>query len=444
MSKDHKTAVTRALDDLKADVVHVGLFDYAAMFRERRLRRDDFLATLDTAVFANVPPKWDSAETIFAAGPYRSERIAVDAASIRPYPFEANAAAAVADYIGPQQDIMPRAVLKRQLAKAESMGFTAEAAFEFEFIVLAETADTLRSKGFVDAALFAADNRCWSGQTAATFAPFVSDLETLLGKGGIDLYSLSGELGPGCFEATLRHQPALRAADDAAFFRSFTKSFCRRRDLTASFMAMLGTGFPGIGGHVTISLKDAEGENVFAAPEAEHGLSKTARAFLAGMIAGVPEGFPLCNHTVNDYRRLAPGSWAPKTMSWAPYNYAAAVRTAAETPAMTRLEFRLPGADCNPFLSLALVLATGLDGLERGLELTSAPITSGGPGEIPEGVPRLPLDLASATATFRASANARAWFGDAFVDHFATVCEVEDAALRRAVSAEEVRRYLEG
>jgi glutamine synthetase len=444
VTKDLKAQIAPALDALKADVVHVGLFDYAAMFRERRLRRDDFLATLDTAVFANVPPKWDSAENIFAAGPYRSERIAVDAESIRPYPFEAGAAVVVADYAGPQKDIMPRALLRRQIAKAEALGYTAEAAFEFEFIVLAETADTLRTKGFASPALFAADNRCWSGQTAATFAPFVADLESLLRKADVDLYSLSGELGPGCFEATLRHRPALRAADDAAFFRSFTKSFCRQRNLTASFMAMLGAGFPGIGGHVSVSLKDKRGRNAFAAPAEPHGLSSVARSFLAGMIEGVPEAFPLCNHTVNDYRRLAPGSWAPKTMSWAPYNYAAAVRTAAETPAMTRLEFRLPGADCNPFMSLALVLATGLDGLERGLELTAAPIAGGGPGEIPEGVPRLPLDLASATTTFRASEKARRWFGEAFVDHFTTVCEVEDAALRRAVSAEEVRRYLEG
>lgn len=444
MTQTLKAQIARALDTLKADVVHVGLFDYAAMFRERRLRRDDFLATLDTAVFANVPPKWDSAESIFAAGPYRSETIAVDGDSIRPYPFEPAAAVLVADYSGPQKDIMPRELLKRQIAKAEALGFTAEAAFEFEFIVLAETADTLRAKGFANPALFASDNRCWSGQTAATFAPFVADLEALLRKADVDLYSLSGELGPGCFEATLRHRPALRAADDAAFFRGFTKSFCRLRNLTASFMAMLGAGFPGIGGHVTVSLRDGHGRNVFAAPDAEHGLSPVARSFLAGMIEGVPEAFPLCAHTVNDYRRLAPGSWAPKTMSWAPYNYAAAVRAAAETPAMTRLEFRLPGADCNPFMSLALVLAAGLDGLERGLELTVPPIASGGPGEIPKGVPRLPLDLAAATATFRASRKARDWFGDAFVEHFASFCEVEDAALRRAVSPEEVRRYLEG
>jgi glutamine synthetase len=236
----------------------------------------------------------------------------------------------------------------------------------------------------------------------------------------------------------------MRAADDAAFFRLFTKAFCRQRNLTASFMALLGKGFPGIGGHVTVSLKDRKtGKNVFADRGDENGLSATAKSFLAGIIDVVPEAFPLCAHTVNDYRRLAPGSWAPKTMSWAPYNYAAAVRTAAETEAMTRLEFRLPGSDCNTFLSLALVLGAGLDGIARKLPLTDAPIKSGGPSEIPEGAPRLPADLLEATRRFKASAKARELFGVAFVEHLSALCEAEDAALRRAVSPEEVARYLE-
>jgi glutamine synthetase len=208
-------------------------------------------------------------------------------------------------------------------------------------------------------------------------------------------------------------------------------------------MALLGAGFPGIGGHVTMSLKDKSGRNVLSDPKDEHGLSATAKSFLAGVIEGVPEAFPLVAHTVNDYRRLAPGSWAPKTMSWSPYNYAAAVRTAAERPEAARLELRLPGSDCNPFLSLALMLATGLDGLSRKLPLTAAPIASGGPNEVPEGVPRLPIDLLDATRRMRASKKARGWFGEPFIDHFALVCETEDTALRRAVSAEEVKRYLE-
>jgi glutamine synthetase len=441
--KEPKCELNDVLDRLGADVIHVGVFDYASMFRERRLRRAEFIETAGTAVFGNVLPKWDTGENILAPGPYRSESVAIDPGSARPYPFEPAAAAFVADFDGPQKELMPRHILKTQIAAVERAGFMIEAAFEFEFIILQESADTLRSKGFSNPSLFAPDNRCWSGQTAATFAPFISDLEALLLKADIGLHSLSVELGPGCLEATLRHRPALRAADDAAFFRMFTKAFCRQRDLTASFMAHTGHGFPSIGGHVCVSLKDKSGRNVFADPSDEHGLSQTAKSFMAGVIEIVPDAFPMCAHTVNAYRRLAPGSWAPKTMSWAPYNYAAAIRTAAETPERTRLELRLPGSDCNPYLTLAMLLGTGLDGVTRKLELKDPPISSGGPSEIPKGVPRLPTDLLDATQRFERSKKSRALFGAAFVDHFAMICTAEDASLRRAVSAEEVKRYLE-
>ena len=439
-----RAALAKALDAMKAEVVHVGVFDYASMFRERRLRRDDLLNGAETAVFANVLPKWDTAEQILFPGPYRSETVDYDAASLRPYPFEPNAAALVADYSGPQAEIMPRKVLAHQIAKAEAQGYDALAATEFEFIVLNETAETLRTKNFSGLEQFAPDNRCWSGQTAAIHASFVADLETCLRAADIDLFSLSVELGPGCFEATLRHRDCMRAADDTAFFRMFTKAFCRQRGLTASFMALTGSGFPGIGGHVTLSLRDRKtGRNAFGDKADEHGLSSTARSFLAGIINTVPEIFPMIGNTVNAYRRLAPGSWAPKTVSWSPYNYAAAVRTATETEEMTRLELRLPGSDMNPYLSIAAMLGAGLDGLERKARLTAAPIASGGPNEIPEGAERLPVDLLDATRRFRASAKARALFGEAFVDHYAAICEAEDTSLRKAVSAIEVQRYLE-
>ena len=436
--------LAQELDRLGADVIHVGLFDFANMFRERRLRRQELLAGADTAVFANVLPKWDSAESILAPGPYGSERIAYDPASIRPYPFEPRAAALVADYIGPQAEIMPRRILARQIERAQRAGFEALAAFEFEFILLEETADTLREKGFSGLKPFAADNRCWSGQTAATHAGLVAELESLLRAADIDLFALGVELGPGCLEATLRHKTAMRAADDAAFFRMFTKAFCRQRGLTASFMPLLGSGFPGIGGHICLSLRDPKsGRNLFADAGDPHGLSAAAKSFLAGVIELAPDAFPMLGHTVNAYRRLAPGSWAPKTVSWAPYNYAAAIRTAAETPEMTRLELRLPGSDVNVHLALALMLGAGLDGLERNLALKDAPIAGGGPNEIPPNAPRLPADLLEATRRFRASATARRLFGADFVDHFSMICEAEDASLRRAVSAAEVQRYLE-
>ncbi len=441
---DVRARLAKELTALKADVVHAGIFDFAGVFRERRLRRKELLDGADSAVFANVLPKWDIAENIMFPGPYGSETIAYDPDSLRVIPFEPGAAALVADYTGPQAEIMPRKVLRAQIEKAAERGFEVQAAFEFEFIALNESAESLRAKNFAGLESFAPENRCWSGQTAAVHAEFVGELERMLRYAGIDPFALGGELGPGCFEVTLRHKAPMRAADDAAFFRLYTKAFCRRRGMTASFMPLLGDGFPGIGGHIVLSLRDRKtGRNLFADPKEANGQSGTAKSFLAGVIDLVPEAFPMLAHTVNAYRRLSPGSWAPKTVSWAPYNYAAAVRTASETAEMTRLELRLPGSEVNVHLGLALFLAAGLDGLDRKLKLTDAPISAGGPNEIPKNAPRLPADLLEATRRFRASAKARRLFSTAIVDHFAAVCEAEDTTLRRAVSTAEVKRYLE-
>lgn len=442
--RDLGQELSQALEKLDAEVVHVGIFDFAGMFRERRLRRQDLVDGADTAVFANVVTKWDIGESILFPGPYRSETVRYDVESLRPYPFEAKAAALVMDYTGPQAEIMPRRILQNQIARASDMGFDVQAAYEFEFILLAETAETLRAKGFANLSAFAPDNRCWSGQTAAVHAGLVSDLESCLASADIPLFSLSVELGPGCIEATLKHRDALRAADDACFFRMFTKAFCRKRGLTASFMSLTGAGFPGIGAHINLSLRHRKSNrNAFADRADENGLSATAKSFLAGIIDMVPEVYPMIGNTVNAYRRLAPGSWAPKTVSWAPYNYAAAVRTAAETEEKARLEMRLPGSDLNPYLAMAAMLGAGLDGLSRELTLTALPIAAGGPNEIPEGAERLPIDLLDATRRFKLSKRARSIFGADFVDHYSALCEAEDTALRKAVSAAEVQRYIE-
>jgi glutamine synthetase len=261
----------------------------------------------------------------------------------------------------------------------------------------------------------------------------------------IDLFALGVELGPGCLEATLRHKPAMRAADDAAFFRMFTKAFCRQRGLTASFMPLLGAGFPASAACLPLPARPQSGKNVFADRAHPHGLSTTAQSFLAGIIDVVPQAFPMCAHTVNAYRRFAPGSWAPKTVSWAPYNYAAAVRTAAESEEATRLELRLPGGDTNVYLALAMMLGAGLDGLERRLPLKDEPIGAGGPqrdsrqraapasgparGDAP--VPRQRDRQAPVRRGLRRA------FRDALRGRGMRRCG-------RAVSAAEVQRYLEG
>ncbi len=448
-------AAHEALDELigrlKAegrDTVHVGIFDIFGSFRERRLALDDVARVYGPGgSFVNVLPLWDAGERVFDSGPFVGEPVTIDSASARPYPFEDAAALVVADYAGPSTALSPRNLLKAQIDKARALGFGVRAALEFEFFVLEEDAASLRDSGFARLAGFARDNRCWAGESAATHADFVRELRQTLDAGGIKLLSLGLELGPGCFEATLRDQDPLRAADDAASFKMFTKAFWRRRGLTASFMAQLAGELAGLSGHVHLSLVDlASGKPLFPDAAGADGMSGVFRQFVAGILRLAPEAMALTHHNVNSYRRHAPGNWAPKAASWAVQNYSAAVRVVPAPAESCRLEYRLPGADVNPYLGLAFALGAGLWGIEQQAALPP-PLMGGGPDQMPlagvGGDLPLPHDLFEATARLERSAPARAVFGAGFVDHFVRVCRVEEGALRRATGAPERARYLE-
>jgi glutamine synthetase len=431
----------KTLQDHQADVVHVGQFDYASVFRERRLRSEQFLQWAQDPRFGNVIALWDSADTIITGTSYFTEAQVIDPDSIRRYPAEPGAVAMICELAGGLAEVMPRMVLRRQLERAEAMGYVVDAGFEFEFILLDETDISVRDAGFENLDKFAPDNKCWSGTTAATHAGLIQDLEQEILDYDISLFGLGVELGPGCLEATLGATRGLRAADDAAFFRMAAQSWARRNELTASFMPYLGSEYPGIGGHVTLSLRDkSSGENLFTSTDGQ--TNDLAQTFIAGMIDVVPECFAMCTSSVNAYKRLAPGSWAPKALTWNEYTFTTAVRSVPSTNDTARLEFRCPPADCNPYLSMALMLGAGLDGIERGLS-APAKAEAAGPDDIPEGAVRFPRDLFDSAHRLMDSDTAKRLFGVQFVENFAAACLAEDTSLRTAVSSEERRRYLE-
>lgn len=436
--------VIAALDAEGVTIVHVGIFDANGIFRERRLPLENVIRTFDDGgTFVNVLHQWDTADKVHGQGPYTGETVAIDPHSLRSYPFESGSVWLVADYTGPSAKTSPRELLKQQIEKARQMGFEITSAFEFEFIVLQETAASLREKGFDGLTTYATDNSCWAGQSAAIYNEFVRDLDKTLYNANIESAGSGLELGPGCFETTLQAASPMKSADEAAFFKLITKAFCRRRDLTASFMAQLSADLPGLSGHLHLSLTDKHSRRkIFHDTSAPDRMSSTMRSFVGGLVALTPETLALCAHTVNAYRRLVPGNWAPRTASWALQNYAAAVRVVPEPEAACRLEFRLPAADTNPYLALAMTLGAGLWGIEHNVE-PPPPITSGGPGETPAGATPLPRDLREATDRLDASEVAREIFGDSFIDHFVTSRRHEDDQVHRQVGAFERARYIE-
>jgi glutamine synthetase len=254
---------------------------------------------------------------------------------------------------------------------------------------------------------------------------------------------LHTETGPGVIEAAIGHDVALRAADKAALFKTFTKVLAQRRNLIATFMAKWSTDYPGQSGHIHLSLKSARsGRGAFFDAKAPHRMSRTMRHFVAGQQALMPQLLAMVSPTVNSYTRLVPGYWAPTVAAWGVENRTCALRVIPGSEKSQRVEYRVGAADGNPYLGIAAALASGLYGIEHELE----------PGKPIEGnayeakLPKdraLPATLWDAAQRLKASKAARDWFGDAFVEHFAATREWEERESRRHVSDWQLDRYFE-
>jgi glutamine synthetase len=205
-------------------------------------------------------------------------------------------------------------------------------------------------------------------------------------------------------------------------------------------MAQLAEGFPGLGGHPTISLRwAADGRPALA--DTPGTLSKVAGSAIAGVVALLPELALMIAPNPNSYRRYAPGNWAPRRANWGDGNYSCALRAVTGPIEATRLELRAPGADVDPYLGLTMFLGAVVWGVEGGLGLP-APVNAPADGRLDPRSPALPRDLTEAVERFVASDAAVNLFGARFVSHYAASRAAEDEACRRFVPAGERRRYL--
>ncbi|MGZ5105399.1 MAG: glutamine synthetase family protein, partial [Usitatibacter sp.] len=258
---------------------------------------------------------------------------------------------------------------------------------------------------------------------------------------GVPVEGLHTETGPGVYEAAILYSEALEAADRAILFKTGAKEIGARFGIMPSFMAKWSAQYPGCSGHLHQSLSDGSKNLFHDAKGRNGGMSKLFESYLAGQVAGLMELAPMYWPTINSYKRLVDGFWAPVKPTWAVDNRTASFRVIVGGAKSTRLETRCPGADMNPYLATAAVIAAGLNGIEKGMKLTAKPITGTNQGA--ENVPRAPRTLIETTRIFRESRLARDWFGDDFVDHFAATREWEWRQWLDAVTDWELKRYFE-
>jgi glutamine synthetase len=332
----------------------------------------------------------------------------------------------------------PRGVLAQAVDRLAEAGLTAAIGVELEFYLVEAAAEpcAIAPRG--------ADPAGWRGwQIDAVGLGQVYEQEAVLremlsaaAEQEIALETLVSESGPGQFEVTLKYaEDALRVADCATLFKRTIKQVARKHGLTATFMAKPYGDWAGSGMHAHLSLLDQAGRNIFAGDTAR--ASPALYHALGGIIAAMPDTMLALAPHANSYRRFAPGLHAPTCSDWGHDNRLAALRVITAEPAATRIEHRVAGADCNPYLAFAALLGSALIGLET--QADPGPETV---GDKPAGAPALPVDWSAALQTFTASPRAGVIFGPAFQRLYAAVKAQEIAEFGRRVSDVELDAYL--
>jgi glutamine synthetase len=345
----------------------------------------------------------------------------------------------VLDHHGHEVPHSPRAVLKRQVARARAMGFDPMMATELEFFLFEGGYNALRDSGYRDLVGLSRYNIDYSILGTTKEEGVMRAIRNGLFGAGIPVENSKGEAEAGQEEINVRYSDALNTADMHAIVKNGVKEIAHQHGLAATFMAKYATDRAGSSSHIHQSLF-RDGSNAFHDPDAPHGMSATMRAYLAGLLAHATEMTVFLAPYVNSYKRFCVGMFAPTRIVWSTDNRTAGYRVCGADTKAVRVECRVGGADLNPYLALAAQLAAGLDGVERGLPLQ--PEASGDVYQSDD-APRIPGTLRNAAAALHDSPFLRAALGDDVVDHYtrAALWEIEEQD--RIVTDWEVMRGFE-
>ena len=444
-----------ALHKSQATKVKVAVSDIDGVLRGKYLHIDKFLGAAQPYPdggfgFCDVVLGWDMMDSTYdnttATGwqhGFPDALARLDLATARHVPWDDKVPFFLGEFVnadGTPHALCPRQTLKRVLKRAQKMGFTVMTGFEFEWYNFSETPQSWADKQGVAPQPLTPGMFGYSLLRANQNREFFNAIIDQMLAFGVPIEGLHTETGPGVYEAAIAFSEALEQADRAILFKTGAKEIGARFGIMPSFMAKPHQKLPGCSGHIHQSLSDGK-TNLFFDANNPRKMSKLFESYLAGQVACMMEFAPLIWPTINSYKRLVDGFWAPVKPTWGMDNRTASFRVIAGSAKATRLETRCPGADVNPYLAMAAVIAAGLDGVEKGLKLRAPPITGTNQGA--EHTPRAPRTLIETTRNFQQSAIARDWLGDAFVDHFAATRDWEWRQWLDAVTDWEMKRYFE-
>lgn len=337
-------------------------------------------------------------------------------------------------------DVSPRAILKRQVARARAMGFEPMMATELEFYIFENAYENLRDGGLKDLRPISGYNEDYHLFQTTKEEGLMRAVRNGLYGAGIPVENTKGEADSGQHEVNYKYSNALDTADNHVIVKQAVKEIAHAQGKSVTFMAKYDHRKAGSSSHIHQSLWSLDGKASFADDKDEHGMSAVMKHFLAGQLAHARDITAFLAPYVNSYKRFTIGMFAPTKAVWSADNRTAGFRVCGEHTKAVRVECRIPGSDVNPYLACAALLAAGLDGIEKKMALE--PELKGDMYSA-KGIREIPHNLREAADLLKNSAMLRAAFGDDVVDHYHHAAQWEISETDRVVTDFELQRLLE-
>ena len=381
--------------------------------------------------------------TSWAAG-YGDYAMKPDMATLRLVPWLPGTALVLCDLLDHHTHLeiphSPRAMLKRQIARARAMGFAPFMATELEFYLFENSYESLRDSGFGGLRAIGAYNEDYHIFQTTKEDDVMRAVRNGLYGAGIKVECTKGEADAGQEELNVLYSDALDMADTHSIAKHAVKEIAWSKGRSATFMAKYDHRKAGSASHVHQSLWTLDGQPAFRDAADPHGMSALMKQFMAGQLAHASEITCFLAPYINSYKRFCVGMFAPTKAVWSRDNRTAGFRVCGDGTKAVRVECRIGGSDMNPYLAMAALLAAGLDGIDRKLVLEPEMV---GDMYHTEGIREIPHTLRDAADLLHGSAMLRAAFGDDVVDHYHHAAEWEMREHDRVVTDFEISRLLE-
>ena len=436
-----------------AGKVKLAITDIDGIMRGKYISTEKFLGIIEGNLgFCDVVFGWDAGDVAYDNSSYTGwhsgypdAKAKLDLGTFRKIPWENDLPFFLGEFIADDNsalEICPRQLLKKVIGDATKSGYTPYFSQEFEWFNFAETPQSLHDKNFSKLTPLTPGMFGYSILRSSYRNDFFTALYDGMKKLDVPLEGLHTETGPGVYEAAIAYSGVLQAADNAVIFKTGTKEIAYQNGIIATFMAKFNENLPGCSGHVHQSLWDKKSsKNLFYDAQDKSKMSELMRSYIAGQLYCLPFILPMIAPTINSYKRLVEGAWAPTTLTWAVDNRTVALRALPGSSKATRLETRVVGSDSNPYLAMSACLASGLYGIKKGLKLKQPATKGNGYRDLSNG--SLPRNLWDATQAMKESKVAKELFGDKFVTHFTQTREWEWKQFAKVVTDWELKRYLE-